>query len=92
MNGVSPGTGTTFADLITGPFSVGNNASNFWNDESAPSPNFTPTGPISSLTTVWAFTLSAGDQAATSSGFFAIPAPATFLVLGGGALAMRRRR
>jgi len=92
MNGASPGTSTTFADLISGPFAVGDNASDSWTDESAPAPIFTPTAPITSITTLWSFTLSQGDQAAATAGFWAVPAPASLLVLSGGVFAIRRRR
>ena len=91
INGGSPGTGDVFSELIVGPFAVGNNASNAWSDESAPAPIFTPTAPVSSMTTIWEFTLSEGDQVGTSSNFFVVPAPGSLLVLGG-MMAFRRRR
>lgn len=92
MNGVLAGTGTTFDNLLTGPFAVGDNASNAWTDESALAPIFTATGPITSITSLWGFTLSAGDQAAVTSGYWVVPAPAGLLVVVGGAIVVRRRR
>ena len=95
-NGGAPASGTSFADLIGQPggfFSVGTNASDSRTDESAPAPNFTLIGgPIGSISAQWAFTLTQGDQAGTTSALWAIPAPASVSLVGAGLLGMRRRR
>ena len=90
INGLSAGTGDTFYNMNTGPFVTNTTITD--DDESAPAPNFLPTVPVSSMTLAWDFSLTQGDQYQNTTLFFAVPTPATALVLAGGAFVLRRRR
>lgn len=87
--------GTTFADVVTGPLvapAIGSNDSS--QDVPAAPGTFTPIGvALNNIQAQFNFSLTAGDSAGGTSGFFSIPTPATgsLLALAGLAAARRRR-
>lgn len=96
-NGANPGEGTSFVDLLpsTGMLSLPQGTSLSFSDSTAffNDPQYFPVGDISSISSQFRFTLSAGDRAAGTSVFEVIPAPGAAALLGlGGLLAARRRR
>ena len=87
--------GTTFADLISGPFTTSVAGSNSGAQDFPAAPGaFDPIGgTLTDIQAQFNFTLSANDSASGTSGFFSIPTPgaATLIALGGLA-GLRRRR
>ncbi|RNC82209.1 MAG: hypothetical protein ED559_10635 [Phycisphaera sp.] len=87
--------GTTFADLIAGPLNAAPAGSNSNSQDfpAAPGVFQAIANPLTDIQSQFNFTLSAGDSASGTSGFFSVPSPAsaTLLALAGGA-ALRRRR
>lgn len=93
-NGMAPG-GTTFASLIAGgviePSAFGSESSN-QSFPAAPGAFSTIIGAVGSMSTMWDFTVTAGDQASGTSVFVLIPAPSGLAALGVAGLVMGRRR
>ena len=85
--------GTTFADLVTGPLSTVGSADSSQDFPAAPG-IFSPIGvSLSSIQAQFNFSLTAGDSAGGTSGFFSIPTPASAALFGiAGIAAIRRRR
>lgn len=87
--------GTTFADLVAGPLVAPATGSDDSSQDFPAAPGvFLPIGvPLNNLQAQFNFTLSAGDSAGGTSGFFSIPSPASgSLLMVAGLAAMRRRR
>jgi len=87
--------GTTFADLVAGPLvapAIGSNDSS--QDFPAAPGIFSPIGvALNNMQAQFNFSLSAGDSAGGTSGFFSIPTPASAALFGiAGFAATRRRR
>jgi len=94
-NGAAP-LGTPFSNLISGPLTEPNAFGSESTSQAFPiAPGvFAPiAGNVSSISSVWDFTVTANDQASGTSVFVLVPAPASLALLGmGGLLAGRRRR
>lgn len=87
--------GTTFVDLVTGPMVVGPTSSTNSPESFPAAPGtFMPIGvPLNNIQAQFNFTLTAGDSASATSGFFSIPSPAAGSLLAlAGLTAARRRR
>ncbi|NKB16198.1 MAG: helix-turn-helix transcriptional regulator [Sphingomonadales bacterium] len=87
--------GTTFADLVAGPLVAPATGSDDSSQDFPAAPGvFLPIGvPLNNLQAQFNFTLSAGDSAGGTSGFFSIPSPASGSLLAlAGIAAVRRRR
>ena len=86
--------GSTFANLLTGPFSEGDAfGTTSATDEFPAGGAFAPMGDVSDISVEWSFELSANDQASGTSVFVVIPTPASFALIAiGGLVAGRRRR
>jgi hypothetical protein len=82
--------GTTFANLLTGPFSAGSGQTAIADDRS-PGSGFSPLGNVDDMSARWDFTLSASDQVGVTSSFFIIPTPGALALMGLAGLAMSRR-
>jgi hypothetical protein len=82
--------GTTFANLLTGPFTAGSGQTAIADDRS-PGVGFTPVDGIVSMSSRWDFTLSADDQVGVTSSFFVIPTPGALALIGLAGLTMSRR-
>ncbi|GAB5496181.1 MAG: hypothetical protein Phyf2KO_12610 [Phycisphaerales bacterium] len=85
--------GTTFADLIAGPLTTPNSNSGSQDFPAAPGVFQAIANPLTDIQSQFNFSITAGDSASGTSGFFSVPTPAsaTLLALAGGA-ALRRRR
>lgn len=87
--------GTTFADLISGPLNTAPAGSNSNSQDypAAPGAFLAIANPLTDIQSQFNFTISAGDSASGTSGYFSVPAPAsaTLLALAGGAVLRRRR-
>lgn len=86
--------GTTFTDLITGPLIAGNTGSNSSSQDLPAAPGvFMPiANPLTDMQAQYNFNLSANDSASGTSGYFAIPAPASVVLLGFAGMTITRRR
>jgi hypothetical protein len=82
--------GTSFANLLAGPFSAGNGQTATASDRN-PGSGFTPLGNVDDMSAHWDFTLSAGDQVGVTSSFFVVPAPGALALVGLAGLTMSRR-
>lgn len=83
--------GTTFANLLTGPYTAGNGGTMTATDRS-PDMGFTPIGGnVDNMSARWDFTLSAGDQVGVTSSYFIIPAPGALVLVGLAGLSVARR-
>lgn len=82
--------GTTFANLLTGPFTAGSGQTAIADDRS-PGAGFTPMGNVDDMSARWDFTLSASDQVGVTSSFFIIPTPGALALMGLAGLTMSRR-
>jgi hypothetical protein len=84
--------GTTFANLLTGPFTAGNGQTMTADDRSPPGSGFTPIGGnVTDMSARWDFSLSQLDQVGVTSSFFIIPAPGALALVGLAGLTMARR-
>lgn len=84
--------GTTFANLLTGPFMAGNGQTTTASDRSPGGSGFTPIGGnVDDMSARWDFSLSAGDQVGVTSSYFIIPAPGALALVGLAGLTMARR-
>lgn len=93
-NGQAPA-GAAFANLLSGGVSEPNPFGSESVSQNFPfGPGFSPLGTdASSASTIWDFTVSAGDAASGTSGFFLVPAPASMALLSvAGGVMLRRRR
>lgn len=92
-NGLVPG-GSLFADLLTGPVTAAAFDSATDSDSFPGGGNYAPiAGPVTDMSSRFAFTLTAGDEASGTSSYEIVPAPGAVALLGlGGLLAARRRR
>lgn len=84
--------GTTFANLLAGPFTAGVGQSMTANDRSPPGSGFTPLGAnADDMSARWDFTLSSEDQVGVTSSYFLVPAPGAIALLGLAGLTVGRR-
>jgi len=94
-NGPAPA-GLLFSNLIAGPLNEPNGFGSESTSQSFPAAPgaFTPiAGNVTSISSLWDFTVTNNDQASGTSVFVLIPAPASLALLGmGGLIAGRRRR
>jgi MYXO-CTERM domain-containing protein len=86
--------GTTFADLVAGPFNAAPAGSNSGAQDfpAAPGAFDSIANPLTDIQAQFNFTLSANDSASGTSGFFSIPTPASATLIALGGLAGLRRR
>ncbi len=86
--------GTTFADLVSGPFSTAPAGSNSGTQDFPAAPGvFSPiANPLTDIQAQFNFTLSANDSVSGTSGFFSVPTPASASLLALGGIAASRRR
>ena len=87
--------GTTFADVVTGPLVVGPiDSTSSSEDVPAGAGVFAPIGlALNNMQAQFNFSLTAGDSAGGTSGYFSIPSPASAALFGlAGVAAIRRRR
>ncbi|MCA9273411.1 MAG: hypothetical protein KDA31_10225 [Phycisphaerales bacterium] len=87
--------GTTFADLVVGPLVAPAIGSNDSSQDSPAAPGvFSPIGvALNNMQAQFNFSLTAGDSAGGTSGFFSIPTPSSAALFGiAGFTAIRRRR
>lgn len=90
-NGLAPG-GTTFATLLKSPIVAGPGGSMSASDAEPPVGFLKPIGvPVSSLSGLMEFTVTANDSASGQSNFRVLPEPSTLALLAFGALACVRR-
>ncbi len=86
--------GSTFANLLTGPFTTGDAFGTISTTDEYPDGGaFAAMGDVSDMSVEWSFELSANDQASGTSVFVVIPAPSSLALISlGGLLMVRRRR
>ncbi len=87
--------GTTFADVVTGPLVVGpaSSTSSSQDIPAAPGAFTSIGGALTDMQAQFNFSLTAGDSAGGTSGFFSVPSPASAALFGlAGVAAIRRRR
>jgi hypothetical protein len=83
--------GTTFANLLAGPYMAGNGQSTTADDRS-PGSGFTAIGGnVDDMSARWDFSLSASDQVGVTSSFFIVPTPGAIALVGLAGLTMARR-
>lgn len=93
-NGLAPA-GTAFSNLIAGPLSEPNAFGSESTSQSFPvAPGvFAPiVANVTSISSLWDFTVTANDQASGTSVFVLVPAPASLALMGMGGLITGRRR
>lgn len=94
INGQAPA-GSTFSNLIAGPLVEPNAFGSESTNQSfpaAPGAFTTIAGSVSSMSTMWDFTVTANDQASGTSVFVLVPGPGGVALLGISGLALARRR
>lgn len=93
-NGLAPA-GTAFANLIAGPLTEPNafgSESASQSFPAAPGAFTTVAGAVTSVSSMWDFTVTANDQASGTSVFVLVPTPAGLALLGLGGLVLGGRR